>query len=165
MSCVHQFFFLLFVSSCSATVYLHDFRYISRDCLCRHSTKLLWLGDKRWGCATVCVQIGKVLLVTDQLLLDFQVDFYSSFYCTFSDHLFGKREVSTGHHNIECTDASALGWRSEPCPRRVCGYIILTDKFSLRRSTPFRPTRRKGRLKVRQRSMSPKDLVVQAFKL
>ena len=115
-------FFPFILSHRVQLLYLHDFRYISRDFLCGPSTKLLWLGDKRWGCATVCVQIGKVL--TDRLLLDFQVDFYSSFHCTFSDHLFGKREVSTGHHNIECTNASALGWRSEPCPRRVCGYMI-----------------------------------------
>ena len=62
------------------TNYLHDFRYMSRDCLCRHWTKLLGLGLQT-TCHVLCVQIRKAL--TD---------------LTFNN-LFGKREVSTGHHN------------------------------------------------------------------
>ena len=46
----------------------------------------------------------------------FKVDFQRSMFSTFSDDLLGKRDVLTDHHNIGGTNASALGWRSEPCP-------------------------------------------------
>ena len=73
------------------------------------------LGGKRWGRATCVYKSGNVLtnrLSTFNVQLDVQ-------YGTFR-----QRGVSTCHHNRGCTNVSALGWRSEPCPCRVCGYII-----------------------------------------
>ena len=49
--------FVIFISLRSITIYLHGFRYISRDCLRRHWTKLLGLGLQTPHVS--CVQIRK----------------------------------------------------------------------------------------------------------
>jgi hypothetical protein len=59
-----------------------------------------------------CVQIGKVLILLNRLLL-FTLSVQRS---TSSDHLFGKREVSTDNRNIGCTISARTAKRALPRP-------------------------------------------------
>ena len=65
------------------------FQVYVQGLICRHSTKLLWLGDKRWERATCMYKSGKCWLIDFARLLLFNVQYvqWSSIW---------KREVSTG---------------------------------------------------------------------